>query len=380
MKNLVLPLFALLLGSATVVARQPAAAPPVPTPPGPLPPPAVAPTNSAAATNTLGPKIQFATPVYDFGRAKAGELVKHAYIFTNFGDQVLEIKSVQPGCGCTTVGEWTKQVEPGKTGSIAIQFNTANFNGAVLKTPSVTCNDRATPTVVLQLKGTVWKPIDVSPLFAVLNVTADTQNASAVVRILNNMDEPLTLSDPQCNNRAFAVEIKTNQPGKDFQLVVSTVPPLAPGVVQGVITVKTSSTNAPVITATAFANVPPVLVVVPAQLVLPPAPLPNDMTLSVMIRNNSTNDMTLSDPAINLKNVEVQLTEAQPGRTYSALVKFPRGFAIPDGQPVELTCKSSHIQYPVVKIPVIQSPRPPVPHPMPPAATPPPPVHQPSGH
>ena len=81
----------------------------------------------------IGPKIQFATPVYDFGRIKSGEPVKHTYVFTNTGDRLLIIKSVQPGCGCTTVGEWTKQAEPGQTGSIPIQFNTSGYNGPVTK-------------------------------------------------------------------------------------------------------------------------------------------------------------------------------------------------------------------------------------------------------
>ncbi len=45
------------------------------------------PATAAAPTNSVGPKIQFATPVYDFGRARAGEPVKHTYVFTNTGDQ-----------------------------------------------------------------------------------------------------------------------------------------------------------------------------------------------------------------------------------------------------------------------------------------------------
>ena len=62
--------------------------------------------------------MQFATPLYDFGRMKAGDPVKYTYLFTNTGDRLLLLNSVQPQCGCTTAGDWTKQVEPGQTGSI----------------------------------------------------------------------------------------------------------------------------------------------------------------------------------------------------------------------------------------------------------------------
>src|SRR5438477_524049 len=52
--------------------------------------PAPAPTPAAAAadasTNGIGPKIQFATPVYDFGKAKSGDPVKYTYIVNNMDD------------------------------------------------------------------------------------------------------------------------------------------------------------------------------------------------------------------------------------------------------------------------------------------------------
>jgi len=106
-------------------------------------------------TNAPGPRIEFATPVYDFGRVKNGDLVKYSFVFTNTGDQLLEVTAVQPSCGCTTAGDWTRKVDPGKTGTVAIQFNSANFNGQVFKTVSVSSNDKQRPVTVLQLKGTI---------------------------------------------------------------------------------------------------------------------------------------------------------------------------------------------------------------------------------
>src|SRR5262245_18262018 len=49
---------------------------------------------AAAATN-IGPRIQFATPAFDFGKIKGGETAKHDFIFTNTGDALLEIKEVR---------------------------------------------------------------------------------------------------------------------------------------------------------------------------------------------------------------------------------------------------------------------------------------------
>src|SRR5438552_12990450 len=150
---------------------------------------------AGAPPDGAGPKIQFAEMVYDFGKVSSGELVKHTFVFTNIGTATLEIKDVRPGCGCTTAGTWDKMVEPGKTGSIPLQFNSANFGGTVMKQATVTCNDPSQSNVVLQIKGTVWKAIEIAPSMAVFNVSSEAQtNDTKIVRIVSNLEEPLVLS------------------------------------------------------------------------------------------------------------------------------------------------------------------------------------------
>src|SRR6185436_11832978 len=154
-----------------------------------------------AKTEATGPKVQFAELVYDFGKVSVGELVTHAFVFTNIGTATLEINDVRPGCGCTTAGTWDKKVEPGRTGSIPLQFNSANFGGLVTKQATVTCNDPSQSNIVLQIKGTVWKPIEVTPAMAVFTVSSESQtDETKIVRIVNHLDEPLILSDLQCTN------------------------------------------------------------------------------------------------------------------------------------------------------------------------------------
>src|SRR5215207_9481155 len=72
--------------------------------------PVVAPAAAPAAADASGAKITFQTPIYDFGKAKAGEPVKFNYVFTNTGTEMLIVSNVAPSCGCTTSGEWTRQV------------------------------------------------------------------------------------------------------------------------------------------------------------------------------------------------------------------------------------------------------------------------------
>jgi hypothetical protein len=338
-KGLVLAVWSLIAGTA-LVGAQPTSAPPVTA--GPL-------------TNALGPRIQFATPVYDFGRVRSGEPVKYTYVFTNTGDRMLIINSVQPGCHCTTAGEWTKQVEPGQTGGIPVQYDTAGANGMTIRQITVACNiTNQPPMTYLQLKGTIYKPVDINPPWAVLNVPPDADSASLNVTITNNTEEPLILSPPECNNRMFTAQLVTNQPGRGYLLKVTAVPSQGTGTVQGQIHLKTTWTNTPVIQVMVVANVQPAVMVMPAYMSLMPGPLPNAVTNSVTIQNNSTNLLTLSEPVVSVPGVEATIRELQPGRSFAAMLAFPQGFLIPPGQHVELSVKSSNPRFPVLKVPVMQ--------------------------
>src|ERR1051325_7400093 len=80
-KKLSFALSMLALGSAWLRADEPGklapapAAPPVATPAPATPAPAT--TTAAPATNGPAPKIVFASPTYDFGKAKAGDPIKY---------------------------------------------------------------------------------------------------------------------------------------------------------------------------------------------------------------------------------------------------------------------------------------------------------------
>lgn len=313
-----------------------------------------------ASTNAgRGPTIRFATTVFDFGRLKSGDVASHDFVFTNIGQASLELSNVHAGCGCTIAGNWSRQVAPGQTGVVPIQFNSGGFGGPIAKAVTVTCNDRSQPTVDLQIKGTVWKWVEMIPQYAYFDVTPESlSNATRVVRIVNHEAEPLTLFAPESNNRVFAAELTAKQAGEEFELVVRLVPPLARGTEQGMITIGTSSTNEPVLKITTVAVVPPPLLATPREASLAAAPITNVLPIVISIRNTGPTPIALSDPAVNAEGVAVQMKAMEPGRAFSLTLTFPAGFEIAPGQNVELSVKTDHPQFPIFKVPVLQAPHP----------------------
>ena len=322
--------------------------------------PPSAPAAAAAPAGETGvPKIEFGPMVFDFGRVKAGEVVKHDFVFTNAGTATLEIKDVRPSCGCTTAGTWEKQIAPGKTGTIGLQFNSSAFGGPVAKSATVICNDPGKSNVVLQLTGTVWKPIDVIPPTTVFTLSSDLKtNETKVVKIISNIEEPITLSDVVSSNKTFQAEIKTVRPGKEFELLVTAVPPFSAPTIFAPITLKSSSTQMPLVTVNAYVIVQEAVVVMPNMITLPPGPLAAASAPAFTIRNNVAEALVLSDASVNVEGATVRVQEPQSGRFFSVTVNFPAGFRIKPDQKVEVSVKSNHPKYPVIKVPVLQ-PQPP---------------------
>jgi hypothetical protein len=212
----------------------------------------------SAPAGALGPRLSFATNRYNFGKITGGAKVKYVYLLTNTGDQTLEIFGVTPGCHCTTAGDWTHHVAPGQTGTISIQFDSGNFSGGVTRTIAVTSNDRVAPRQTLFLGGTIWQPFKVSPQFVYIHVPSGAiSNATSNVRITSLAGEPVTLSNPTSATSSFKAELKTLSPGKEFEVIITAIPPLAPGTTVGRISIQTSSTNMPLLTITTMAAVQP---------------------------------------------------------------------------------------------------------------------------
>lgn len=310
-------------------------------------------TNPDSSEND-GPKIVLAEPYYDFGRIPADKIVSHDFVITNAGNQTLEIYDVRSSCGCTTTTNWNRRIEPGKTGTIPILFNTGGMAGPVQKNLWVISNDTNQPSAVILFTATIWKFIDAIPVVAAFSFGTDFQtNETRIIKLVSNLPEPVTLSEPVCTNRSFKTELKTIEAGKEFELHITVVPPLGPGSLTVPITMNSSSSNMPVVSVTAYAMVKPALTLTPAKIVLPEMPLTEAEQFTIKIKNNASNPVTLSEPFINYKKAKIKLHEIEPGRLYNLEVSFPSGFNCAD-RPVEIHLKSTHQQSPVVRVPVIQ--------------------------
>jgi len=310
-----------------------------------------------------GPMLKFANDTFEAGKVPAGQPLSHTFIFTNTGDATLEITQVHPTCGCTVAGTWTHKVEPGQTGEIPLTVNVNQaWSGQMMKTITIDSNDktRTNGPAAVNIKFTVWKPIDINQQYVFLNVPPEsTSEVSTIVRIDNNTDQPLAVYDVQASTPGIGVQIKTNDIGKHYDLLVSAKPPYKQGNnVSGQITAKTSSTNMPTISIGATVNIMPIVSVNPPQILLDAPPLANVIYKTNMIQYLGSGSLQLSNAVFSAKGVDVKVEEDEKnrGKIFFVVLSFPAGFESV-GKPMELTMDSSAPQMPVIKVMVNQMPR-----------------------
>jgi hypothetical protein len=120
-------------------------------------------------------KMTFETTEIDFGKIDTGKVVNLMFKFKNAGDETLIIKNINSSCGCTVPKVEKKEYQPGERGVIPVKFNSKGLNGKIVKTVTVSTNDKDNPNTTLKIKGTV-----VLKDFAMVQLEPEQVNFEAV--------------------------------------------------------------------------------------------------------------------------------------------------------------------------------------------------------
>lgn len=114
-------------------------------------------TASESESEVALPKMVFDSQEFEFGEIAQGEKVKHAFKFTNEGENTLIISDVSARCGCT-VTAWPKTpIGPGESNEIEVVYSSAGRSGRQAMVITVITNS-VPNTTVLKISGDVLTP------------------------------------------------------------------------------------------------------------------------------------------------------------------------------------------------------------------------------
>ena len=94
---------------------------------------------------------------WDFGKVKAGQILKHSFVYQNESEAVVKLKSTSTSCGCTVSAIMNKKLLPGDSSDIDITFNSKGYNGLVKQFIYLNTDSRKVPIVRFEINAEVEK-------------------------------------------------------------------------------------------------------------------------------------------------------------------------------------------------------------------------------
>ena len=150
----------------------------------------MAPQIEKATAPSNGPHIHFYETEYNFGVVNEGDIISHKFKFINIGTDTLQV-SARSTCSCTAAVLSDKNIPPGYSGEILIQYNTAGRKGFSSQSVDVRTNNPEKSWVRLTLSATVKAGIKVVPDRLWLDEVAIDEEVSREIFVIDPGDSTL---------------------------------------------------------------------------------------------------------------------------------------------------------------------------------------------
>ncbi len=276
------------------------------------------------------PKAVVSDPLYDFGSALEGTMVKHAFTIKNTGQGYLDIRGVKTSCGCTT-GEPSKMhVAPGDTSEIAVAFDTHFQKGHQVRTITASTNDPDNPQVAMTMQGIVKKQVEAQPDEVAFGDVkrGSEQTKEVVVNDLNPARGAFSVGPVSNSNSSIKVEQEKRPDGKPGALLkVSLLKSMPLGPFDD--TIKITTNRVP-LQVDVFGTVTGDLNVDPAQVSFGIVPRGQDIVRIFKLSNQGPKPVKVLEVASSSPSVGAIAEPVTPGKEYKVTVTLRHG--TPDGQ------------------------------------------------
>lgn len=195
----------------------------------------------------------------DWGKVNANlGKVNYKLHFYNKGNELLRIKSVKPGCGCTTAPISKDSIVPGDEATLDVTLNIGSYSGVVTKSIVVESNDPTTPTSMITLKVDVFKVVSIFPTFLSFNNMYLNKPTEAKTIITNNSKNPIKVTEIVVSPNNMKLSVKPGDvipPNGNSLEVMAVATPNNIGSFRANIVIKTDSPDMPQIEVGGWGNV-----------------------------------------------------------------------------------------------------------------------------
>ncbi|HEV8628822.1 MAG TPA: DUF1573 domain-containing protein [Thermoanaerobaculia bacterium] len=324
------------LVAATTVAQPPAA------PPGAPP----------------APSLVAPDPIFDAGAVSRGGKVVHEFTLQNRGVEVMRLREVRPGCGCT-VASYDATIAPGGAGKVRVEVDTAAFTGAIAKEVTVFTSDPANPAIQLTVRAVVQAAVDAQPgYFRFLHVRGAP--AESVQQVVWSADRPdlqvLGVESPLPSitvsfHPAAQADRVPGGAGRQWVVVATLTSEPPPGPLSGDVLIRTDHPRKPTLAVPIAGYVRTTLMATPPAQDLGGFPAGQPRRASVLITNYGAAPVQVLSVDTDVRGLTARVEEREKGRKFDIALTLAAD--LPKGPfSGALRVRTDSPQQPLLEIPV----------------------------
>jgi hypothetical protein len=169
-----------------------------------------------ARVDQPAPQITFEKTVYDFGEVSSSKKCTGQFKFTNTGNAPLRITEVKKCCGAVVTLD-KKELAPGESGALKVEYNTGRGAGAMMRQLHVSSNDQTNPDVTLTIKARIAPKVDYEPRR--INLVLNKENAGCPNITLTSLDgQPFSIKTFQATGDSISADVDPSVEATKFVL------------------------------------------------------------------------------------------------------------------------------------------------------------------
>jgi hypothetical protein len=164
----------------------------------------------------LVPQITFEETTCDFGEVTGSKKYTGQFKFTNAGNGLLNISDVRKCCGVVVTLD-KKELMPGESGTLKVEYNTGPYPGLIRRQLRVLSNDKTNPKVTLTIKAEVVIRVDYKP--TKIELLLNRENAGCPKITIRSLDkQPFSITALQSTGEVITADVDPSVEAVEFVL------------------------------------------------------------------------------------------------------------------------------------------------------------------
>ncbi|OGU60301.1 MAG: hypothetical protein A2X64_03660 [Ignavibacteria bacterium GWF2_33_9] len=142
------------------------------------------------------PKIEIeGGTTFDWGKSNpAKSPLKTTIKIKNVGNEILKIKEVKPGCGCTNAPLDKYDIQPNDFASMEVSLNITSYTGDITKSIRISSNDPQNGDTYVFLKTNVFRPLIAEPsVYLGKSIININEEVTFEFKLKNQTDKPIKI-------------------------------------------------------------------------------------------------------------------------------------------------------------------------------------------